>query len=192
MRSWLHTVRRDVWALDLTSDLGIPCVAAISARSPSGDGVALGFGAALSRAAATFRAFNEVFQMLAMFDEAARGRMRLPLAARRWLNVVRVRDHPFLAPLATTADAGRSRNVGSPSSNFRWLCRRLREHGVDVYLLDQTRSGQYGHTVRVVAPGLRFWWPAFAPGRLFEAPVRAGWKRRPTPRTTLNPRVPWF
>jgi ribosomal protein S12 methylthiotransferase accessory factor len=41
--------------------------------------------------------------------------------------------------------------------------------------------------VKVVVPGLRHFWPRFAPGRLFDVPVRLGRLPRPTAYADLNP-----
>jgi ribosomal protein S12 methylthiotransferase accessory factor len=45
--------------------------------------------------------------------------------------------------------------------------------------------------VKAVVPGLRHFWPRFAPGRLYEAPVRLGWLERPRAEAELNP-VPLY
>jgi ribosomal protein S12 methylthiotransferase accessory factor len=45
--------------------------------------------------------------------------------------------------------------------------------------------------VKVVVPGLRHFWARFAPGRLYEAPVKLGWLRQPLDETQLNP-IPMF
>jgi oxazoline/thiazoline synthase len=45
--------------------------------------------------------------------------------------------------------------------------------------------------VKVVVPGLRHFWARFAPGRLFDVPVRLGRLATPTPYEDLNP-VPLF
>ena len=45
--------------------------------------------------------------------------------------------------------------------------------------------------MKVVVPGLRHFWARFAPGRLFDVPVRLGRLAAPTPYEDLNP-VPLF
>jgi ribosomal protein S12 methylthiotransferase accessory factor len=45
--------------------------------------------------------------------------------------------------------------------------------------------------VKPIAPGLRHFWARFAPGRLYEAPVQAGWLDRPRREEDLNP-IPMF
>jgi len=39
----------------------------------------------------------------------------------------------------------------------------------------------------VIVPGLRHFWPRFAPGRLYDTPVKLGWLSKPLPEDDLNP-----
>jgi ribosomal protein S12 methylthiotransferase accessory factor len=41
--------------------------------------------------------------------------------------------------------------------------------------------------VKVVSPSMRHFWPRFAPGRIFDVPVRMGRLTRPTSYSALNP-----
>jgi len=41
--------------------------------------------------------------------------------------------------------------------------------------------------VKVVVPGLRHFWPRYAPGRLYEVPVKMGWLEKPLREDELNP-----
>jgi ribosomal protein S12 methylthiotransferase accessory factor len=43
----------------------------------------------------------------------------------------------------------------------------------------------------VIVPGLRHFWPRFAPGRLYQVPPALGWRARPLDEAELNP-VPLF
>jgi ribosomal protein S12 methylthiotransferase accessory factor len=54
-------------------------------------------------------------------------------------------------------------------------------------VLDQTRPDVGLPVVKVLAPGLRPFWARFAPGRLFDVPVRLGRLAAPTPHEGLNP-----
>ena len=62
---------------------------------------------------------------------------------------------------------------------------------MEVLVLDQTRSEIGLPVVKVVVPGLRHFWARFAPGRLYDVPVRLGWLSRPTCEADLNP-IPMF
>ena len=41
--------------------------------------------------------------------------------------------------------------------------------------------------VKVVVPGMRHFWPRFAPGRLYDVPVQMGWLERARTEEELNP-----
>ncbi|MFI9547146.1 TOMM precursor leader peptide-binding protein [Streptomyces sp. NPDC052016] len=185
---------RTLWVLDLTADLGIPVMAAVSRRvgGPAED-IMLGFGAHLDPAVALSRAVTELGQMLpAVTGGYASG---LPGHLLDWLRKATVASQPYLAPdperpARTAADYGHV-----PSADLRddldHLCSLARSHGLEVLVLDQTRPDLGLPVVKVVVPGLRHFWARFAPGRLFDVPVRLGRLDAPTPYEELNP-IPLF
>ncbi len=59
--------------------------------------------------------------------------------------------------------------------------------GHDVLVLDQTRPDIGVPVVRVIAPGLRHFYRRFAPGRLYDVPVRFGWLDAALKEDELNP-----
>ena len=59
--------------------------------------------------------------------------------------------------------------------------------GLDFLVLDQTRTDIEAPVVRVIVPGLRHFYRRFAPGRLYDVPVKLGWLERPRPEDELNP-----
>jgi ribosomal protein S12 methylthiotransferase accessory factor len=62
---------------------------------------------------------------------------------------------------------------------------------MEMLVLDQTRPEIGMPVVKVVVPGMRHFWPRFAPGRLYHVPVQLGWLPRPTDEGDLNP-IPMF
>ena len=54
-------------------------------------------------------------------------------------------------------------------------------------VLDQTRSELGLSVVKVIVPGMRHFWARFAPGRLYDVPVKLGWLSEPTAEADLNP-----
>lgn len=67
-------------------------------------------------------------------------------------------------------------------------CQALVERlGLEMLVLDQTRPDIGLPVVKVLVPGLRHFWPRFAPGRLYDVPVQLGWLPRPLPEEELNP-----
>ena len=54
-------------------------------------------------------------------------------------------------------------------------------------MLDQTRPDIGMPVARTIVPGLRHFWARFAPGRLYDVPVKMGWREAPTAEKDLNP-----
>jgi oxazoline/thiazoline synthase len=72
------------------------------------------------------------------------------------------------------------------------FCQSLAERlGSELLVLDQTRPEIGLPVVKVIVPGLRHFWARFAPGRLYDVPVKLGWLPRPRAEEELNP-IPMF
>ena len=63
----------------------------------------------------------------------------------------------------------------------------VERHGMELLVLDQTRAEIGLPVVKVFVPGLRHFCSRFAPGRLYEVPVRLGWLPRALSEEQLNP-----
>jgi ribosomal protein S12 methylthiotransferase accessory factor len=67
-------------------------------------------------------------------------------------------------------------------------CQALVERaGMEMLVFDQTRPEVGLPVAKVIVPGLRHFWPRFAPGRLYDVPVQLGWLARPLSEDELNP-----
>ncbi|WP_345621270.1 TOMM precursor leader peptide-binding protein [Streptomyces ziwulingensis] len=188
---------REVWVLDLTSDLGIPVAAAVSRRVGGGsEDILFGFGAHVDPAVAVSRALTEMNQFLAQLIEFRSG----PHQAQggpdaHWWRTATLENQPHLAPdgwsdLLTgphRRPAGRH-DLSAELARARAL---VGERGMELLVLDQTRPDIALPVVKVMVPGLRSFWPQFAPGRLYDVPVSLGWVTARTPESELNP-VPMF
>jgi len=178
LRDALDRAGRRVWALDLTSDLGIPVVVAAS-RGADGTaaGTVYGFGAHFDPRRALRRALTEMVQML-------------PAVAAG--SAPCVPEQPWMRP-----DPGqRGRTPGSwprPRRNDDLLAdvedigSLVAAHGMELLVLDQTRPDVGVPAVKVLVPGLRPFYARFAPGRLYDVPVALGLLDRPTCYGELNP-----
>jgi ribosomal protein S12 methylthiotransferase accessory factor len=72
------------------------------------------------------------------------------------------------------------------------LAKRL---GLDFLVLDQTRPDVGVPVVRVIVPGLRPFHRRFAPGRLYDVPVKLDLRKRALRKADLNPldpRIPGY
>ncbi len=185
-----RSLGRELWAIDITSDIGIPTFAAISRQTAAGpERIVLGFGTHLDPAAALRRALTEMEQVRTCIASAERSGSLDP-AVDRWLREATIVDQPYLAPapvplvrlddvppLATTdlaRDLGRCEEL---------LARR----GLKLLFLDQTRPDIGVPVIKAIVPELRHFRARFAPGRLYTAPVEAGWLDRPRVEAELNP-----
>ena len=70
---------------------------------------------------------------------------------------------------------------------IEWSSDRLAAQGIEMIVLDQTDPDLGLPVVKITAPGLRHFWPRFGPGRLYDVPVRLGWRDRPLAESALNP-----
>jgi ribosomal protein S12 methylthiotransferase accessory factor len=62
---------------------------------------------------------------------------------------------------------------------------------MEMLVLDQSRPDVGLPVVKVIVPGLRHFWKRFAPGRLYDVPVKLGWLAEPLDEAQLNP-IPIF
>ena len=189
------TLGRDVWALDLTTDLGIPAYAAVSARRAEAEqDIIFGFGAHLDPGIALGRALTEVNQMLPTVLEPREERRRRLLPdfpdAVRWWDEATLASDPYLAPaphLPSVPLPTSPSDTGDLHDDIEACVRRARAVGCDVLVHDLTRPDVGFPVAKVVVPGLRHFWRRLGPGRLYEVPVALGWVPGPVDERKLNP-----
>ena len=184
---------RELWVLDATSDLGIPVMAAISRRTgETAEEIMYGFGAHLDPRIALRRALTELGQLLPSAANARASRYGYGVDDPHlvsWWTSATVGNQPYLLPQPgqpprSAADYGYTPG-GYPSLDG--ICAVARRAGLDILVLDQTRPDIRMPVVKVLAPGMRHFWPRFAPGRIFDIPVCLGRLTRPTEYSELNP-----
>jgi ribosomal protein S12 methylthiotransferase accessory factor len=170
---------RNLHLLDLTTDLAVPSVVAVAPRA---DGTQLCFGSAadvaLSRAA--FRAIAEAAQ-ICFWTANGSGSKEL----RSWISTARLEKHDYFSPQGhITAGA----EVSMTAEEALALCAsRLTDSGIEPYYVDLTRPEVGLSTVRAIAPGLRHFWARLASGRLYDVPVKMGWRDRTSTESEMNP-----
>jgi bacteriocin biosynthesis cyclodehydratase domain-containing protein len=199
LRDFLHRRNREMWVLDLTSDLNVPVFAAVC-RSTVGaeERIVLGFGAHLDAHLALLRAVTEMNQMLSSLLQDSSAEVipdRVTDAETvQWLRTATVANQPYLLP----ADFPARRAASYPRSwtddvteDVRACQAMVERHGMEMLVLDQTRAEIGLPVVKTIVPGLRHFWARFAPGRLYDVPPRLGWLERPLTEDELNP-IPMF
>ena len=189
-------IQRDLWVLDLTTDLGIPSFAAMSRRLDQPiDQPVFGFGAHLEPRVGVLRAVTEMNQFVTWTTmNLGTEDPREPDAMRDWLLTATLAANPHFLP----SDDAPCTASGYPrlwSDDLREDVRRcqamVEAKGLEVLVLDQTRADLGLPVARVVVPGLRHFWPRFAPGRLYDVPVQLGWLPSALREDELNP-IPVF
>jgi ribosomal protein S12 methylthiotransferase accessory factor len=191
-----NELRREVWALDITSDIGVPTFAALSRRvDKAEEDIIYGFGAHLDPSVALTRALTELNQALeavptANGPESSRTYRASPEAIH-WWRTVKTADASYLVPDLELAPRRLQDFNDLASNDLRQdivTCGELTaRRGIEIFVLDQTRPDVGFSVARVVAPGLRHFWPRFGPGRLYDVPLREGWIPRPLCERELNP-----
>jgi thiazole/oxazole-forming peptide maturase SagD family component len=194
---YYQTLGREAWALDITSDLGIPVFVAAS-RLCAGpeERIVFGLGCHLDARVALQRAFAELNQMLAMGQRGEDSSVPIEDAETlSWFKNATLANQPYLAPDETLAPKGLedypSLFTGDLLEDIL-VCRRMVEQrGMEILVLDQTRPEIKMPVVKVIVPGLRHFWARFAPGRLYNVPVQMGWQETALTEEELNP-IPVF
>jgi oxazoline/thiazoline synthase len=199
LEAYLRDHHRDLGALDLTSDLGIPTVVAVSRRTDGPvEQIMFGLGAHLDARIALLRAVTELNQMLGPLltvpaDDPSASHLSDPQTLQ-WLRNATLANQPYLVPLdgspRRAADFAPCRNDDLKDDVL--FCQSLAERlGSELLVLDQTRSEIGLPVVKVIVPGMRHFWSRFAPGRLYDVPVKLGWLSHPRTEDELNP-IPMF
>jgi ribosomal protein S12 methylthiotransferase accessory factor len=197
LEAYLAERGRDLTVLDLTSDLRIPVFAAVSRRlDRHPEQIVLGFGAHLDPRIALLRAVTELNQMLmrVLWGDGQAGASQSSNgepSAREWLETATLAEQPHLAadPARPQQRAAHFARCWSDDlrEDVRYCQRLVESRGMELLVLDQTRPDIGLPVVKVIVPGLRHFWPRFAPGRLYEVPVQLGWIPKPLSETQLNP-----
>lgn len=196
LQSYYRAQGREFWVLDLTTDTGIPAFAAINRRfdHPVED-IVIGFGAHLDARVAIMRAITEVNQfmpaVLKRLPDGSTDYAFHDTDTLNWWRTATVANQPYLQPLPPPFTRKLSDYPTLASDNVSddiRTCLAITERlGLEMLALNQTRPDVGLNVVKVLVPGLRHFWARFAPGRLYDVPVKLGWLPGPTPEIYLNP-----
>jgi len=192
LRAQLAETKRKLWVLDVSSDLGIPTFVAISHwMQDSQENIEFGSGAHFDSRIALLRALTELTQFLSI------GRMGGGTGEKSTLDgstPLRLRNYPFLTPSGrATVQPGTASKFGRLDNTREQVdaCVDVaKRRGMDFLVRDQTRPDIEVPVVRVIVPGLRHFYRRFAPGRLYDVPVKLGLRDRPIPESELTPFPP--
>ena len=186
---------RELWVLDVTSDIEIPTFVALSRRLNSdSEDIIYGAGAHSDPRIATLRAICELNQCLSWLPRPNSGDGKPmiddPLALW-WWKTARISDCEWLVPSKTEPSRKATDYSVNETTDMREdveICRsKVESRGLEFLVLDQTRPDIGMPVVRVVVPGMRHFWARYAPGRLYDVPVSTGGRSTPLKEHELNP-----
>ena len=194
-RDYYARYERDLWLLDVTSDIGIPVFVALSRRpAAETEDIIYGAGAHADPRIAALRSVCELNQCLTWLPRPGKGDGRPAIddpLALWWWKTARLADASWLAPAADQPLRKASDYPVTESTDTREdveNCRaRVEAAGMEFLVLDQTRPDIGMPVARVIVPGMRHFWARFAPGRLYDIPVSIGRREHPLAEADLNP-----
>jgi thiazole/oxazole-forming peptide maturase SagD family component len=179
---------RKLWVLDITSDLGVPTFVAVTHWMQNGrENIEFGSGAHFDTKIALLRALTELNQFLSL------GLMGGGTGEKSSLDgttPLRLQDYAYLMPSGkplVPADFGSKFGNLDTSEQVSACVRLAKQAGLDFLVLDQTRPDIEVPVVRVIVPGLRHFYRRFGRGRLYDVPIKLGWRDRPLKENELNP-----
>jgi oxazoline/thiazoline synthase len=195
LRIYHKSRNRDLWVLDLTSDSGIPAYIAISARNDRMEFQDIIFAPAahLNPEIALRRALTELNQMLpSMNDSFPAGTYNYDdPECISWWRTCNVENQPYLLPNPDITPTSFHNYEGRVSIDIKddidYCVEIVKKLGLEMHVLDQTRPDIGLNVVKVVVPGLRHFWARYAPGRLYDVPVKLGLIEKAHTEEEFNP-----
>ena len=192
LRDYYYSQNYQLWVLDITNDFNIPSFAAIIRRDDrTSELIALGYGTHFDPKIAVLRAVTEVNQTTAMLARYSTGKELDDPNLERWYKEATLANQPYLAPDRSLKPKVYTDYPNYDSSDLKQdvlTCVELAANlGLETLVLDQTRPDIGLNVVKVIVPGLRHFWSRFAPGRLYDVPVKMGWLPKSLTEEQLNP-----
>ncbi len=172
--------RRRSWLLDITTDIGVPTVAAVSCR-PDGYGFAFGLASRASLASAARAATLEMCQLelaYAVIEAKRAERGEAGLNAKDRLHLDRASkinaDRCLLLQPCSERTEHISIPAAEPGAAREAIVARLDSLGIAAYFVDLTRSRFAVPVARVIAPALQIEPSEIVTPRLAEMTARTG------------------
>lgn len=196
MREAYAARNRNIWVIDVTSDLSVPAFVAFSRRvdGHSTEDIVFAPAAHLDPRIALLRALTELNQMIPGVsppEGQTTGYIYDDPEAVEWWQSATVENQPWILPNESKPpqrlDDFQALVQDDLLDDIRYVQRTLEGKGLEVLALDQTRPDIGLPVVKMIVPGLRHFWARFAPGRLYDVPVSMGLLAHPTPEHDLNP-----
>lgn len=185
---------REIYVLDLTTDLQIPCYVAVSWKL-NGCQIFFGTGSHIHTNMAILRAINELNQVMIRSDTPKNIDLNSIAYFERdlvkWIITETIENHPHVMPEGAFKPISNYSKSEDFLTDIHLILDILKSLGLEAFLLDLTNPNIQLYTVRVIIPGLRHFWCRLGPGRLYDIPVKLGWIKNALPETKMNP-IPYF
>ncbi|MGB3512306.1 MAG: TOMM precursor leader peptide-binding protein [Microcoleaceae cyanobacterium] len=202
LKQYYQSLNRDLWVLDITSDLNIPCFAAISSRKDREvEDIVLGYGAHFDPEIAISRALTEANQILpnVLYFQEDGTTIYPPSAdtlALKWWQTATLINQPYLVANNEVIAKKSSDYFPLASDDLLEdvkLCQEIVEKNeMELLVLDQTRSDVGLRVAKVIVPGMRHMWKRLGLGRLYDIPVKMGYLKEALTEEQLNPFPMWM
>jgi len=202
LKQYYEGLNRELWVLDITSDLNIPCFAAISPRKEREvEDILLGYGAHFDPKIAISRALTEVNQILPNVlsfkdDGTTIYNPSADTLAVKWWQTARLSNQSYLVTDSKIIPKKSNDYLQLASDDLLEdvkLCQRIVESkGMEMLVLDQTRPDIGLRVAKVIIPGMRHMWKRLGAGRLYDVPVSMGWLKEALTEDELNPFPMWM
>jgi oxazoline/thiazoline synthase len=191
LQNWYRSQQRELWVLDLTTDLNIPAFAALSRYIGGGDErIVAGYGAHFDPKIAILRAVTEVNQIGTAVDQRDYSSAS-DTAWHHWFTQGTLASQSYLAPCTQQSAKQYADYPQQWSDDIQQdvlTCVEVaRRAGLEMLVLNQTRPDIGLPVVKVIVPGLRHFWSRFGAGRLYNVPVKLGCLSNPLSEDQMNP-----
>jgi oxazoline/thiazoline synthase len=176
----LRRLGRRLILLDVTTDVGIPTYISVACRDDGSEPLFAGASHPSPRTAA-WKAASEVGQIwfTAMQEQA------IDAEFGKWIAHATLESQPYLGP-ASVIEAPPEPAPITIDEQLNLIVSRLVDAGLKPVAVDLSRPDVSLKTVRAVVPGLCHIWNRRAAGRLYQVPVRLGWRETPLLEEELN------
>ena len=202
LQQYYQQLGRELWVLDITSDLNIPTFAAISPNSDRAvEDIILGYGTHFDPKIALSRALTEVNQILPSVistnpDGTTNYPQQIDPLAVKWWTTATLANQPYLIPnrqIPIKKASDYSQLASDDLFDDVKLCQKIvEEKNMEMLVLDQTRPDIGLRVAKVIVPGMRHMWKRLGTGRLYDVPVKMGWLPEPLTEAQLNPFPMWM
>ena len=177
----LAELGRDLFILDITTDSGIPTYVAIAALKDGSEPL-FSSAADFSPRSAAMRAASEIMQ----FWFVAVHKKVMDSEIHKWISTATLDGEAYLRPLSSEEAPPPEPSNLDKALKLADCVQRLTKAGLRPLALDLSRADTALKTARAIVPGMRHIWNRRGPGRLYDVPVRMGWRTTPLAEEDLN------